>query len=130
MPADVHGMNLSHAMQFAESSCRFFTHVTIEHASLSVAEVDNYQAIQHIGKFAIHVEAEELASDLCVLLEEDGKAFAVEFNIGDRLRELFEVAQDVTDGAAVPTADTPGAKWTTGLDEIGEFVILTARFEK
>ncbi len=63
----LNSLSLRESVSIAEPSGRLPAHVTLEHCGVRLPEVDYNQAIQHVREFAIHIEAEQFATNLCVL---------------------------------------------------------------
>src|SRR5579862_3404738 len=114
-----------------EGGVAFFAHVALEDGRISLAQIDNHQAIDHVGKFAIEVEAYKTAAQFHVLLDEDGYAFAVFFHIRDRLSEFVEIASQAAQGAAIPAAKHGRPEWSSGMDQVRELsaVLVLALLE-
>ena len=45
----------------------FLSHVAIQHPPVALRQVDQDQRVQRLGKFVIHAEAEDLATEFQIL---------------------------------------------------------------
>jgi len=68
-------------VEAAEAGVAFLAHVAFEDLRVGLAQIDYRQAIDHIGKFAVEIEAYQPASHLGILLEQDGQSLAIFFDV-------------------------------------------------
>src|SRR5260370_33114232 len=76
---------LAELVESPEAGVAFLAHVALQHRGIGLAQVDDHESIDHIGKFAVEVEAHQPSSHLGILLDQDGHSFAVFFHVADRL---------------------------------------------
>ena len=91
-----------HLVEAAEAGVAWLAHVALEDLRVRLAQVHDHQAIHDIGKLAVEVEADQLASNFCILLDQNRDAFAIDFDVRDRLSEFIEIAQRGAKSTAVP----------------------------
>jgi hypothetical protein len=111
-------------MKTAEASVAFLSHVAFEDRRIGLAQIDNYQAIDDVGKFPVEVESDQSSANFSILFDQDRQAFAIFFHIGNRLAEFVKVAQDAAQGATIPAAQFVGSEGCAGLNEVGEFATI------
>src|ERR1700679_676098 len=104
----------------AEARVAVFSHIALEHRRVGLAQIDDYQSIDHIREFAVEVEAHQSAADLGILPQKNGQSFAILLHIGDRLGQLVKIVQCAAKGAAVPAPKHGSAEGSTRMDEIGK----------
>src|SRR5215471_10959443 len=114
------------SVEGAEVSSALLPHVAFQDAGIRLAKVEDHQAIHHIGEFFIEIEADQLATDLGVLLDQNRQTFAVHFNVGNWFGEFIDPAQHVADGTAIRAAQFRRAKRRTRLNEPREFARVFA----
>src|SRR5579871_1616528 len=111
-------------------NCGFLSpHVTLQHSGFRLPQVHYDEAIDNIRKFSVDVESQNLAADPGVLPQQDREAFAVTLNVGDRLRELFEIANQRENSSPFPAPQECGTEWTSRLDQSGKIVFTFPRRE-
>src|SRR5713226_9536286 len=124
--ACAHHDALIEPVEAAKSSVAFLAHISLEDRGIGLAQVDDHQSINDVGKFAVEIEAHQPASHLGILLDQDGHSFAIFFHIGDRLRELVEIPQNTAKGAAIPAAELGRAEGCACLNEAGKLAAVFA----
>jgi len=72
-------------MVTSEGNRAFSAHVAIEYRGFGMAQVNDNEAVEHVGKFSIYVEPQQFPAYLGVLFQQDGEALAVGFDICNRL---------------------------------------------
>src|SRR5208337_101559 len=115
---------LAEPVETAEAGVAFLAHIALEDRGVGLAQVDDHQAIDHIGKFAVKIEAHQPASNLRILLEQDGQSFAIFLHIGDGLGKFVKIAHGSAESAAIPAAKLGSAEGRAGVDEVGKLVVV------
>jgi hypothetical protein len=67
----------------------FLAHVPFEQLGVRLVQVHENEPIQDVAEARVQTEGEDLASQLQVMLEKDGDASLVFFNVGDQLGEIL-----------------------------------------
>lgn len=89
-------------------------HVAFKKFAVGAGEVHDDEAVEAVVEFGVHVEGDQLATQLEILPEKDRDGLAVGFEVGDEVAEFVEIARDGFD--RIP-AGTQGA---AGTDEAGQ----------
>ncbi len=79
-------------MKASKALMAILAHIPLQNRGIGLAQVDDHQAIDHIRKFAVEIEAHQLAAHLRILLQQNGQPLPILFDIGDRLGEFFQIA--------------------------------------
>jgi hypothetical protein len=87
-----------------------------------LAEVDEDETIQRIGKMRIDVEAQQFPAEFQILFEENGNALTVCFHVGDDKGQGVEVAKEMADGDVVG-GGLVAPEGTPGFYELGKILI-------
>ncbi len=97
-------------MVAAERRDAFPSHIALDNRGFGFAQVDHDQAVEHVGKFPVHIEADKPPAHFRVLFQQNRQAFTVDLDVGDRLGKFFHVTERVAGGPAVPAAQSPRTK--------------------
>lgn len=113
-------------MDAAESRRGFFRHIPFENRGIGAAEVYDDESVEDVGELAVQIETEQLATDFCVLAQQNGQTLAVGFDVGDGLREFIEITESAAHGLAIPRAQKGWTKFAARHDQSREIVFLHA----
>jgi len=94
-------------MIFQERVQTFWTHIALHDPRVCGREIDDDQAVQCVPKGGIQVETDEFSPQFQVLLQENGKAFAVRLNPRYPGRHLFHVICPVPERSALQANKRP-----------------------
>src|SRR5579862_6706818 len=94
-------------------NCGFLPpHVTLQHPGFRLPQVHYDETIDDIRKCSIDVKSQNFAADPGVLPQQDREALAVTLNVGDWLRELFEIANQRENTPPFPSSEECGTEWS------------------
>ena len=107
---------LIHLVEASEGGIAFLAHVALENSRCRLAQIDDDEPIDDVGKFSVEIEAHQFAAEFCVLADENRKPFAVLFDIGDGLREFVEIVQRVAERPSIPAPEFRTSKWSARMN--------------
>ncbi len=93
-----------------EARRAFFSQVLFELRAAHFHKIDDYQAIDDVGKRAVDVEGEHLAAAVQVLAEQDGDAFSIGLQIGDGVGKVLDIVEQIGQHARVAAAQAAGTE--------------------
>ncbi len=71
----------------------FGAQITLQQDGIRFAQIDEHEAVQHVGELPVNVKAQNTTAEPGVVLDENGNGLAIALEVGDRIAQLIDLLE-------------------------------------